>query len=93
MSTWIYLQCDSHTPPIPSDGEVGQHLSDLSDVRRHIENRELYRSMAERDLSLATNRVPYAGNAFRFLVTHPHCDVSIRDEYGVAYPLESDEKE
>lgn len=96
MSTWIYLQCDSHTPPILSDGEVGQHIYDLSDIRRHIKNRELYRFMAEKDLVLDTQGDHFAGNAFRFLITHPHCDVSICDEYGDTYPLEKvepDEKE
>lgn len=92
MSTSIYLQCDSHTPPILSD-EVGGRLSALPNVQRHIENRELYRAMAERNLSLDTHRIHYAGNAFRFLCSHPHCDVSIRDEYGNTYPLETDEKE
>lgn len=91
MSTSFYLQCNSHTPPISSGGEVGHHLSDLSDVRRHIENRELYRAMAERDLSLATQGDHYAVTAFRFLVAHPYCDVSICNEYGVTYPLKKDE--
>lgn len=93
MGTWIYLQCDSHTPPIPSDDEVGQRLSDLPDVRRHIKNREIYRAMAEQDLSLDTEGDHYAGNAFRFLTTHPECNVSIRDEHGNTHPLEPDEKE
>ena len=93
MSTWIYLQCDSHTPPLSSDGEVGQHLYDLPDIRRHIKNRELYRYMAGQDLMIDTQGNHYAGNAFRFLNSHPDCDVSICAEYGRPHPLEPEAKE
>lgn len=27
MSTWLYLRCESHDPPIKNEGESGQHLS------------------------------------------------------------------
>jgi hypothetical protein len=39
VSTWLYLTCDSHTPPILSD-DVGQHLYDLPAIATAIKHRE-----------------------------------------------------
>ena len=39
MSTWIYLECADHDPPISADGESGQHLYDLPDIREDIRRR------------------------------------------------------
>lgn len=38
MSTWMYLTCDSHTPPILSD-DVGQHLYDLPAIVMAVRHR------------------------------------------------------
>ena len=32
MSTWLYLRCESHDPPLENDGESGQHLYDLEQI-------------------------------------------------------------
>ena len=93
MSTWLYLQCDSHTPPLSSDGEVGQHLYDLPDIRRHIRNRRLYADMASHDVMLDSRGDHFANNAFRFLTAHPACTVSICDEYGRTHPIEPEDTE
>lgn len=93
MSTWLYLQCDSHDPPLVSDGEVGQHMHDLPAIRTHIGNRRLYSEMADQDVRLDTQGDPFAGNAFRFLTAHPKCTLSIVDEYDRTHPVEPPPKE
>ena len=39
MSTWLYLTCDSHTPPILSE-DVGQHLYDLPAITMAVRHRD-----------------------------------------------------
>lgn len=41
MSTYLYLVCESHTPPIVADDESGQHLYDLPQIRSDLANRDL----------------------------------------------------
>ena len=40
MSTWLYLQCESHDPPLENEGESGQHLYDLEQIWADLENRD-----------------------------------------------------
>lgn len=40
MSTWLYLRCESHNPPLESDGESGQHLYDLPQIWADLDNRD-----------------------------------------------------
>lgn len=40
MSTYIYLLCRDHNPAIQADGESGQHLTDLPQLRQDIANRD-----------------------------------------------------
>lgn len=87
MSTYLYLQCDSHDPPLVSDGEVGQHLYDLPAIRTHIGNRRLYADMARHDVMLDAHGDHFAGTAFRFLTAHPKCAITIIDEYGRPHPI------
>ncbi len=86
MSTWIYLECADHDPPISADGESGQHLYDLPDIREDIRRRAEW----------TPERVDECGDAHwfrrnsrRFLAQHPHCRIVIRDEYGNEHPAES----
>ena len=81
MSTWLYLECIDHDPPLRADGESGQHLSDLVDIRKDIANRnkmvELYN---ETEFEWPTHH--FRLNTVRFLAKHPKCHLTIRDEYG-----------
>ena len=88
MSTYLYLECLDHDPPLRSDGEVGQHLRDLPDIRRDIANRAAIVAAGEADLW------PDYGHHFRhnaelFLCRHPKCRIGIRDEYGDVHPVEN----
>ena len=87
MSTYLYLECLDHDPPLSSNDEVGQHLYDLPRIRREIADRELFVKMAESGLDYTWDRY-FTGNAARFLVQHPHCRIGIRDEYRREHPVE-----
>jgi len=39
VSTYLYLECADHAPPLRSDDEVGQHLYDLPNVRGYFAER------------------------------------------------------
>ena len=84
MSTYLYLRCSAHEPPLLSVDEVGQHLSDLDRVSGWI---------AERDTLVAGHRDHTPGDYFlahavSFLAAHPHCEVDVVDEYGRTHPIE-----
>ena len=79
MSTWLYLECADHDPPITADEESGQHLYDLTNIRADLRNRELIVANAKNgDWPTDYYRVHTA----RFLAQHPKCRIVIRDEYG-----------
>ena len=93
MSTWLYLQCLDHDPPITSADEVGQHLYNLADIRREVANRELlYNAHAAGltggDYNVGCGR--FTDNARAFLLQHPRCNLRIVDEYGQEHPIEDD---
>ncbi|AVO26064.1 hypothetical protein SEA_Phreeze_86 [Mycobacterium phage Phreeze] len=92
VSTFLYLQCDSHEPPIRSDGEVGQHLYDLSDIRGYIANRDLLAQIVDMDLGVNFDS-HFASNAAYFLQKHRACKISIQDEYGKQYDTIGDSHE
>ena len=93
MSTYLYLQCEDHDPPLRSDGEVGQHLYDLPAVREFIKNRHHLAEVYE--VSVWPGGTTAAGqwkfNAAKFFLDHPHCDIRIVSEYGEVFPVLSDE--
>ena len=41
MSTYVYLVCLDHNPPLIADDESGQHLYDLPQIRKDIADRDL----------------------------------------------------
>lgn len=85
MSTWLYLQCEDHDPPLRSE-DVGQHLYDLPDIRRHIARRDIYAEMEDGDPIRFTHH--FGNNAYDFLVAHPRCTIGIVDELGREHPVE-----
>lgn len=86
MSTYLYLECRSHTPHLSSDGEVGQHLYDLPRIIREIARRELFADMDELDTPVDYGN-HFTNNAARFLARHRDCIIGIRDEYGKDHPI------
>ena len=84
MSTWLYLECLDHDPPLLAEDESGQHLYDLPQIRADLADREaLVRiwSGSAVDLGYFRNRT------CRFLVAHQKCRIGIRDEYGREHPV------
>lgn len=79
MSTYLYLRCESHNPPIENDGESGQHLYDLPQIWSDIDNCDRI-TAAWRDDFIPNDNFRY--NTAKFLATHPHCQIGVVDEYG-----------
>lgn len=91
MSTWLYLECTEHDPPIRSESEVGQHLYDLPRIREWLTDRA---GLVDtfKDRLIYTGYVgpeDYFGrHAAQFFMKHPHCRILIRDEYGSVHYIE-----
>lgn len=85
MSTYIYLECIDHDPPLPAEGESGQHLYDLPQLRTDVANREPLVNAASEGMSTDDY---FRRNTLSFLVRHPKCRLRIVDEYGTEHPLE-----
>lgn len=85
MSTYLYLQCRSHNPPIWSDSHVGSSLSDVPYALRLLENRApliAVRDLADDDVAYGAQFSGYAGAAAWFLTQHRDCEVVLIDQYG-----------
>jgi hypothetical protein len=95
VSTRLYLECLDHDPPLRAEGESGQHLYDLPDIRKAIANRPRYvRLLAEDPEAMwALRQVSghLLANSMSFLLEHPRCLIGIRDEYGHPHPVEAPE--
>lgn len=85
MSTYLYLECLEHDPPVRSHGEVGQHVYDLPRVQREIADRDRLVAIA-RDYEFVDFASHFTMNAIRFFVEHPRCRIGVRDEYGRQHP-------
>lgn len=96
MSTYLYLQCLDHTPPLQAEDESGQHLYDLPAIRKDIARRVTLVDLYEDDASGWNARGAYfrgayfRGNTVRFLAAHPACRIGIVDEYGKSYSTEEE---
>ena len=86
MSTYMYLKCIDHDPPILADYESGQHYYDLPRIRAEVADRH---GLVAR---LQSGCLPYKGsehygnyfprNSALFLRYHPSCRIRIETEYG-----------
>lgn len=90
MSTTMYMRCESHDPPIQSD-EVGHNQSALPDIRKAIRDRDEFLEGLEK-AGLDLWDVDFGGDSYArarawFVVQHPHCDISVWDEYGREYAM------
>lgn len=93
MSTYMYLECLEHDPPIRSDSEVGQHTYDLRDIQEYVARREELVSIHEMEsvVSLNETGTRWPNTAMYFFAQHPKCRIRIVDEYGRLYPLTPNE--
>ena len=90
MSTYLYLRCDSHTPPLEAATESGQHLYDLEQIFRDLEDRELIVAAWRNDMY---PQHPFRFATAAFLSDHPRCQITVVDEYGCTHTPEEVEKE
>ena len=89
MSTYHYLECANHNPPLLSDDEVEQHR----DTETLKKVRELVRDRANIVPLLREEKINYPDdyflkNALKFLVSHEHCKVNLVTEYNEREELE-----
>ena len=94
MSTYLYLQCLDHDPPLRSEGEVGQHMTDLPFVRVCIKERN---DLAKQFMGTVwpvptTIEGQWQRTAAAFLADHRWCNIGIVDEYRQIHPIESAEE-
>lgn len=87
MSTYVYLQCLDHNPPLRADEESGQHLYDLPQLRADVRDREALVEAWEA-MEFTSDLGYFRTNTLRFLRQHPKCRLGIIDEYGHEHPLE-----
>lgn len=92
MSTYIYLQCESHDPPLINDGESGQHLYDLPRIREDIANRRSIAAGLRAGLEPESGNHFYANTAY-FLRQHEHCQLGIVDEYDRTHAIDGDSED
>ena len=86
MSTYMYLKCIDHDPPIRAREESGQHYYDLPRIRAEVADRH---GLVAR---LQSGGLPYQRsehydnyfprNTALFLRDHPKCHIRIETEYG-----------
>lgn len=81
MSTWLYLACIDHEPPLVADGESQQHAADwqIAHIRSMVERRA---ELIAVDMGIFEVPNDYDRNTLRFLRQHPSCRVALQSEYG-----------
>lgn len=87
MSTYVYLQCLDHDPPLIAEDESGQHLYDLPQIRSDLANRVALVAAWEDDWTMDDY---FRRHTIRFLAQHKKCHIGIRDEYGTEHSVVED---
>lgn len=87
MSTYLYLVCVAHDPPLRADCESGQHLYDLPQIRADIRNRDEIVKAMELGMEPDSGPLHFRRATARFLSEHPRCPLAIYDEYGERHAL------
>lgn len=92
MSTYIYLECQDHNPPLVALDESGQHLYNLPAIIKDVANREelvaLWNTNRLGEYSGSTSDPYFLRHTVQFLSQHRTCNIGIVDEYGVKYDKE-----
>lgn len=87
MSTYLYLRCLDHDPPIEAGS--GQHLYDLPQIQADIADRDaLVAAWLDEEAGPDSIENDYfRSHTVGFLAQHPKCRIGIQDEYGRDHPL------
>jgi hypothetical protein len=83
VSTYLYLRCEDHDPPLCAIDESGQHLYDIPQIQADLANRNALVAAAADGMEVTDY---FRRHTLAFLTQHPACRVSIFDEYGVEHP-------
>lgn len=78
MSTWVYLACIDHDPPLVSDCESGQHDERVG-MALLVADRDKWLALTRNDDVEITDR--WSRNGSYFLRSHPKCRLACVDEY------------
>jgi hypothetical protein len=89
MSTYLYLQCLDHDPPLAADDESGQHMYDLPRIRDEIARREEF-VQQEQTWNWVNVHDYFTRNSVLFLRQHPKCRIGIVTEYNEQLPAVED---
>lgn len=94
MSTYLYLRCMDHDPPLWAAAESGQHLCDLDQIRADIAQRERLVNRLDQDYSTVYGWYEtldhFRANTVSFLSQHRKCRIGIIDEYGDVHDVGGD---
>ncbi len=82
MSTYVYLACLDHTPPLINRDESEQHASeaDIAKIRSWIERRDVLVPL-QREYLLDTSD-QFFRHTVHFLADHETCRIAAKTEYG-----------
>ena len=83
MSTYWYIECLNHTPPLSSADEVEQHTRGLDPIRTLIESRPVDPNWHEHSSHLQY----FETHADRLHPQHPDCRLQLVNEYGERDPI------
>lgn len=90
MSTYLYLECQQHNPPLRAENESGQHLYDLPNIRQDIRNRDVVAQIWREEYGGGFGY--FRNNTAQFLALHADCPLGIVDEYGNHHSLLDDKE-
>ena len=92
MSTYLYLECQDHEPPIRAEDESGQYLRDLPRIREEITHRaevvawaddpDTYKHERDGGHGQPDSASDFTENSVAFLRHHPNCTIRIVTEFG-----------
>lgn len=90
MSTWMYLQCEDHDPPMRADDESGQHWYDVPQIIADVKDRD-YMARLHAD-TYGEGLAYFRKHTARFLAAHPKCRVTLWTQYDEEVDLTTGEK-
>jgi len=88
LSTYLYLQCLCHNPPLTALDESGQHLYDLPRIRKEITDRTLADELNLDNFD--DDGLYFRHNSLKFISQHEECVIGIIDEYGTTYSVKEE---
>lgn len=89
MSTWMYLQCEDHNPPLRAESESGQHWYDVPQIIADLRDRTALLSAIDSGMTVDDY---FRRHTFQFLASHRYCHITLWTEYGEEIDTTNGEK-